>query len=137
MEQIVTTLEEDIGQLCEEGLQMALDNLLLLLVNKIEDDLTSLVGVRPLTHLDGVLDMVLAKLKQVPLALGVIKFDRVRDLRVEELVWVLLGFKQLLVMVVQGIRQLSVLALTAELVAESEQLLRHLVVKVEQLGVLA
>jgi hypothetical protein len=137
MEQIVTTLEEDIGQLCEEGLQMALDNLLLLLVNKIEDDLTSLVGVRPLTHLDGVLDMVLAKLKQVPLALGVIKFDRVRDLRVEELVWVLLGFKQLLVMVVQGIRQLSVLTLTAELVAESEQLLRHLVVKVEQLGVLA
>ena len=71
------------------------------------------------------------------MALRVVKFDRVGDLCVEELIRVLLGLHQLLEVVVEGVSQLSVLALAAELVAEREEVLGDAIVEVEQLGVLA
>jgi len=71
------------------------------------------------------------------LALSVVKFDRVGDLCVEELIRVLLGLHQLLEVVVEGVSQLSVLALAAKLVAEREEILGDAIVEVEQLGVLA
>ena len=71
------------------------------------------------------------------MALRVLKFDRVGDLCVEELIRVLLGLHQLLEVVVEGVSQLSVLALAAELVAEREEVLGDAIVEVEQLGVLA
>lgn len=71
------------------------------------------------------------------MALSVVKFDRVGDLCVEELIRVLLGLHQLLEVVVEGVSQLSVLALAAKLVAEREEILGDAIVEVEQLGVLA
>ena len=112
------------------------DILLVLLVDQVENDLARPVGVRPLLHLDRVLNLVFPKFKKVLLALGVVKLDGVGNLLVEELVGVLLGLDQLLVVVVQRICQLPVLALAAELVAEGKQLLRHTVVQVEELGIL-
>ena len=76
------------------------DCLLVLLIDQLEDDLTGLVGVGPLFHLDGVLDLALAELEEVLLALGVVQLDWVGDLRVEELVGELLGLDELLVVVV-------------------------------------
>jgi len=137
VEEVVTTTEEDVGELGEEGLQVASDDLLFLLVDEIEDDLTGLVGVGPLSHLDGILDLSLAQLEEVLLAVEVVQLYGVGDLRVEELVWVLLGLDQLLVMVVKGVSKFPVLTLTVELEAEREQVLSHLVIEVEQLGVLA
>jgi len=99
VEQVVTTLEEDVGKLGEEGLQVASDDFLFLLVDEVENDLTGLVGIGPLSHLDGVLDLSFTQLKEVLLAIEVVQLDRVGDLRVEELVWVLLGLDQLLVVV--------------------------------------
>ena len=71
------------------------------------------------------------------MALRVVKFDRVGDLCVEKLIRILLGLHQLLEVVVEGVSQLSVLALAAELVAEREEVLGDAIVEVEQLGVLA
>ena len=45
VEQVVAALEEDVGQLSEEGLQVSPYNLLILLVDQVEDDLTGLVGI--------------------------------------------------------------------------------------------
>jgi len=136
VEQVVATLEEDVGQLGEESLQMSSDDLLILLVDQGEDDLTGSVGIRPLLHLDGVLDLGLTELEQVLLALGVVKLDRVRNLRVEELVRVLLGLDELLEMVVEGLSELSVLALALEPGGKDEKSRGDLVVEMEELGVL-
>ena len=137
MEEVVAALEEDVGQLGEEGLQVRPDVLLVLLVDQVENDLTRPVGVGPLLHLNRVLNLVLSEVEEVLLALRVVKLDGVGNLLVEELVGILLSLDQLLVVVVQRISQFAVLALAAELVAESEQILRHAIVQVEKLGILA
>ena len=136
MEKIVARVEEDIGQLSKEGLKMAANDLLLLLVDESEDDLTGAVGIGPLLHADGVLNLHLAQLEQILLALGVVKLDRVGDLAVQEHLRVLLLFDELLEVVVQCVSKSSVLTLAVELLAEVEQLRSDLVVDVEQLRVL-
>lgn len=45
MEEIVARVEEDAGQLCEEGLKMAADDFLFLLVDESENDLTGAVSI--------------------------------------------------------------------------------------------
>lgn len=50
--------------------------------------------------------------------------------------WILLGLDELLEVIMEGVGQFSVLALASELEAESEQVACHLVVEMEQLGVL-
>lgn len=115
---------------------MGPDKLLLLLVDQSVDDLTGAEGVRPLLHLESVLNLAFPELKQVLLALGVVELDRVRDLTVGKLLWILLGFDELLEVVVEGVGQLSVLALRLEFEAEGEQVVGDCVVEVEQFGVL-
>ena len=137
VEQVVAGLEEDVGQLGEESLEMGTDDLLILFVDQSEDDLTGLVGIGPLLHLDGVLDLSLAELKKVLLALGVVELDRVGDLGVEELVGVLLGLDELLEMVVESLSELSVFTLALEPGGEDEKSRGDLVVEMEKLGVLS
>ena len=131
MEEIVARVEEDVGQLCEEGLKMAADDLLLLLVNESENDLTSAVSICPLLHADGILNLDLSQLEQVLLALRIVKLHRVGNLAVQEHLRVLLLFDELLEVVVQCVGKSSVLTLAVELLAEVEQLSSDLVVDVE------
>jgi len=80
VEQIVTTFEENERQLGKEGLEMRTDDLLILLVDQREYDITGLKGIRPLFHLKSELNLGFAKLEQVLLAFGVIEFYRIRNL---------------------------------------------------------
>jgi len=103
VEEVVATLEENERQLGEEGLEMGADDFLILLVDEGEDDITGLESVRPLLHLESELNLRLAELKEVFLALGVVELHGVGNLRVNILIGVLLGLDQLLEMVVQGV----------------------------------
>lgn len=137
MEEVVAALEEDGGQLGEEGLEVASDDLLLLLVDQSEDDLTGAVGIGPLAHLESILHLGLSQLQQELLAIGVVKLHRVRDLRVDEGFWIFLGFDQLLKVIVEGVGEAAVFSLAFELEAEGEKVGRYLIVEVQKLGVLA
>lgn len=96
MEQVVSTVEEDVGELGEESLEVVPDDLLLLLVDEGEDNLTGAVGIGPLLHLDGVLHLGLAELEQEFLAVGVVQLHWVRNLGVDEGLWVFLSLDKLL-----------------------------------------
>ena len=133
MEQIVTTFEENERQLSKEGLEMRTDDLLILLVDQREYDITGLKGIRPLLHLESELNLGFSKLEQVLLAFGVIEFHGIRNLGVEKLIRVFLGLDELLEMVMQGVSQTTVFTLALEFVAKVEKRNSYRVVEVEQL----
>ena len=136
MEEVVATLEEDGGQLGEEGLQVAPDDLLFLLVDQSEDDLTGSVSIRPLSHFESILHLSLAQLEQELLAVRVVKLHWVRDLGVDEYFWIFLGFDELLEVIVESVSETAVFSLAFELKTEGEKVARNLVIQVQKLGVL-
>ena len=133
VEKIVSTLEEDIRQLSEEDLQVALDVLSILLANQTEYDLTGSVGVSPLLHLDCVLNLHFSEIKQVLLALRVVKLDWVRNFFVEELIRIFLCLDQLRVVIVQRVCKAPVFTLATKLERESKQVSCNPVVQVKKL----
>lgn len=136
MEEVVATLEEDCGQLGEESLQVAPDDLLFLLVDQSEDDFTGSVSVGPLSHLQSILHLGLAQLEQELLAIRVVKLHRVRDLGVDESFRVFLGFDKLLEVIVKSVSEAAVFSLAFELEAEGEKVGCNLVIEMQKLGVL-
>jgi hypothetical protein len=127
MEQMVVTLPEDLGQVCEEGLQIVFHNFLLLLVDEGENGLTGAIGIRPFFHLESIPDLRVSQLKQIFLAIWVFQLDREWNPMVDML-RVLLGLDKLLEMAVESVSQFLVLTVALVLKAEGEQILGDLVV---------
>jgi hypothetical protein len=63
VEQVVSALPEDVGQVAEEHLQDLLDLSVLLAVDQEEDRLTGAEGIRPLFHLQSDLELMLTNLE--------------------------------------------------------------------------
>mgnify|MGYP001626732568 CR=1 FL=1 len=137
MEQVVSTVEEDVGKLGEESLKVIPDDLFLLFVDEGEDNLTGAVSIRPLLHLDGVLHLGLAELEQEFLAVRVVQLHWVRNLGVDEGLWVFLSLDKLLEVIVKSVGKTAVFSLALELEAEREKIACNLIVLVQKFGVLA
>ena len=137
MEEVVAALEEDVRELGEESLEVATDDLLFLLVDEHKYDFTRAEGIGPVLHFESILDLSLAQLEKILLALRIVEFDGIGDLAIGEGLRVLLSLDELLEVTVEGLGEATVLTLAVELVAELEELSSHEIVQVQKLGILA